>query len=127
MTVDVVNHPVHYGTGRFTCECIAITRHMTFNAGNAFKYVWRHQEKNGLEDLRKAAVYLRWSIEDQEELSRSAALPGLDGFVQDLIGVHVLPFAVGPYEPLIDIAKSNFGEALRRVESAINAYKVQAA
>lgn len=127
MTADVVNHPAHYSTGRFTCECITITRHLTFNAGNAFKYVWRHQEKNGLEDLRKAAVYLRWAIEDQEELCRGAALPGLDGFVEDLIGVHVLNYAVGPYEPLIDIAKSNFREALRRVESAIGAHEEWAA
>ncbi|WP_280357904.1 DUF3310 domain-containing protein [Nocardia otitidiscaviarum] len=120
---DVIHHPAHYTQSRFACECIDITRHLTFNAGNAFKYVWRHQEKNGVEDLRKAAVYLRWTIDDERELARAAALPGSYGFVQDLVHEYVTPFAVGPYEALIDIVNSNFVEALIRVESAIRAYE----
>lgn len=30
--------------------------------GNVLKYVSRWQEKNGVEDLKKAQVYLQWSI-----------------------------------------------------------------
>lgn len=62
-TADPVNHPGHYGKSRFGVECIRFTERMTFNAGNAFKYIWRHAEKNGIEDLDKAMVYLRWCVE----------------------------------------------------------------
>ncbi|WP_306365386.1 DUF3310 domain-containing protein [Nocardia sp. CC227C] len=123
---DVINHPVHYTQSRFTCECIDITRHLTFNAGNAFKYVWRHQEKNGVEDLRKAAVYLRWASDDYAALSRRAVLEGVDGLVLTLMREYVVPFAAGPYAALIDIVNSNFAAALNRVESAIRAYEAAA-
>lgn len=33
---DPVHHPAHYGADRFGIECIAITRYMSFNIGNAF-------------------------------------------------------------------------------------------
>jgi len=34
-----------------------------FLRGNTFKYQWRYQKKNGIEDLKKAKVYLNWLIE----------------------------------------------------------------
>ena len=61
---DPVNHPKHYNNSPAKCECgrtiecIDITRHMGFNLGNAIKYIWRYADKNGLEDLKKAAWYL---------------------------------------------------------------------
>lgn len=64
---DNVNHPSHYNLSLSHCECgrriecIDITRHMGFNIGNAIKYLWRFQHKNGLEDLKKA----RWYLDDQ--------------------------------------------------------------
>lgn len=64
--VDLVDHPGHYSSTRFGCECIDVTRAMTFSAGNAFKYVWRHAEKGGHEDLAKALVYLGWAREDDD-------------------------------------------------------------
>jgi hypothetical protein len=82
---DPVNHPSHYSSGRFAIECIAFTRHMTFSLGNAFKYVWRWQEKGGVEDLRKALVYLNWAIEDNEPKPADA--------VFDLVNEHILTAA----------------------------------
>ena len=35
--------------------------------GNVLKYIWRFREKNGLEDLKKARVYLNWMIESMEK------------------------------------------------------------
>lgn len=35
--------------------------------GNVLKYVIRADQKNGLEDYKKAAVYLKWLIEILEE------------------------------------------------------------
>lgn len=112
---DPVHHPSHYSCGRFTVECIEITRRMTFCAGNAFKYVFRHVEKNGVEDLRKAAVYLRWAIEDGEW----AVLPGHEPYVRQLVAEHIVPYSVGPYEALVDIAQSDYAQALSRIETAI--------
>lgn len=57
-----VNHPKHYTNHPSGIECIAITRHMTFNLGNAIKYIWRSDLKNGIEDLEKAVWYLQDEI-----------------------------------------------------------------
>lgn len=55
---DSVNHPKHYTQHPSGVECIDITRHMGFNVGNAMKYIWRADLKNGTEDIRKAIWYL---------------------------------------------------------------------
>ena len=52
---DNIN-PKHYR--QHAHECIEFTMHLNFNLGNAFKYIWRHKEKNGREDLKKAIWYL---------------------------------------------------------------------
>lgn len=123
---DVVNSPAHYTQSRFTCECIDITRHMTFCAGNATKYVWRHAEKNGVEDLRKAAVYLRWAIED----GGSAWLPGARDRGWALMDEHVfVPWRdrddiPDVYEALLHIGRwENPGRALLIVRTAIDEYE----
>lgn len=61
---DNVNHPAHYQP-RFNArpvECIDVTRHLPFDLGNAFKYVWRAGSKGSVEkaveDLKKARWYL---------------------------------------------------------------------
>lgn len=63
---DEVNHPSHYTNSKAICsqceatiECIDVTRHMGFNLGNAMKYIWRHEMKNGRTDIEKAIWYLR--------------------------------------------------------------------
>lgn len=64
---DAVINPSHYNKGGV--ECIdAIRSSMTDEAfagyckGNVLKYVWRFEDKGGLEDLQKAAVYLNWLV-----------------------------------------------------------------
>lgn len=73
---DNVNHPGHYCQGGI--ECIkAIEASMTpeefqgYCKGNVMKYIWRFREKNGLEDLKKAQVYLGWMIESKEKQEKS--------------------------------------------------------
>jgi hypothetical protein len=63
---DNVNHPMHYNSHPSGVEAITITEHMNFNVGNAVKYLWRSDHKNGLEDLRKAAWYVNREIERVE-------------------------------------------------------------
>lgn len=58
---DNIN-PSHYR--QHAHECIEFTMHMNFNLGNAFKYIWRHKEKNGREDLEKAIWYLERQRDD---------------------------------------------------------------
>lgn len=61
---DAIN-PSHY-LGNHGMEAIDVLRNfMTeeqfygFVIGNALKYILRHQNKNGLEDLKKAVEYLQ--------------------------------------------------------------------
>lgn len=63
----MVNHPPHYGSHPSGVECITITEHMSFNVGNAMKYLWRADHKNGIEDLKKAEWYVRREIERLEK------------------------------------------------------------
>lgn len=72
-TTDVVHHPKHYGADRFGIECIEFTCRMTGTPSNGFKYVFRHAEKGGVEDLRKALVYLAWADEDNVNPAVTAA------------------------------------------------------
>lgn len=62
---DAVNHPSHYTSHPSGIECITVTEHMSFNVGNAVKYLWRAGLKSGspLEDLKKAAWYVNREIE----------------------------------------------------------------
>ncbi len=57
---DHVNHPKHYTSHPSGVECITITEHMSFNLGNAMKYIWRADLKSDcvFEDLKKARWYL---------------------------------------------------------------------
>lgn len=68
---DIINLPEHYTFG--TIETIDYIRDkMTpemFQGhcmANVIKYVSRHRHKNGVEDLKKAQVYLNWLIESEE-------------------------------------------------------------
>jgi hypothetical protein len=61
---DPVNHPKHYTEHPSGVECIQITEHMTFNLGNAVKYIWRADLKGKqVEDLKKAVWYINREIE----------------------------------------------------------------
>lgn len=73
---DAVNHPNNYCQGDI--ECIkAIEASMTpeefqgYCKGNVMKYIWRFREKNGLEDLKKAQVYLGWMIKSKEKQEKT--------------------------------------------------------
>ena len=56
--VDMVNHPPHYNS--YSIEVIEVTRHCSFDIGNAIKYMLRHLHKGtSKQDLDKALWYLR--------------------------------------------------------------------
>lgn len=61
---DNVNHPSHYTQGKV--ECIDALESATIGksgieavcVANVIKYLWRYEEKNGVEDVKKAQFYL---------------------------------------------------------------------
>lgn len=65
---DSVNHPAHYTSGGIECidamvAALGKDSVLDFCVCNAMKYIWRHRNKNGKEDLRKAGWYLNKAIE----------------------------------------------------------------
>ncbi len=65
-SADKIN-PNHYKSHPSGIECITITEWMNFNLGNAVKYIWRADLKNGIEDLEKAKWYLEREIQRQKK------------------------------------------------------------
>lgn len=71
--VDMVNHPSHYTQGGI--ECIDAIKAATVSktgieavcTANAIKYLWRYEEKNGIEDVKKARWYIDRLIKELEE------------------------------------------------------------
>lgn len=64
---DMVNSPPHYRANPSGIECIDVVEHLSFNVGNAIKYLWRSAEKGRqLEDLAKARWYINREIERLE-------------------------------------------------------------
>lgn len=68
---DPVNAPSHY-IGKI--ECIDYLRDKLtkeeftgFCMGNVLKYSSRWRKKDGVQDLKKAKVYLDWAIENEEQ------------------------------------------------------------
>lgn len=70
--VDMVNHPSHYTQGGI--ECIDALKAATVSktgieavcTANAIKYLWRYEEKNGIEDVKKAKWYIDRLIKELE-------------------------------------------------------------
>lgn len=73
---DNVNHPAHYTQGNI--ECIDAMQ-SAFGAAElavyckiaAFKYLWRSEHKNGVEDIKKALWYTTKYIELMEKKNES--------------------------------------------------------
>ena len=69
-------NPSYYKDGLTSMECIEAMELMFgpdavyhFCMCNAFKYIWRHKNKNGLEDLEKAGWYLdkAWDLAEESD------------------------------------------------------------
>lgn len=68
---DPVNRPAHYTSGGIECidamqAAFGAEVVKDFCLCNAFKYLWRHHSKNGVEDLKKARWYLNRLIREME-------------------------------------------------------------
>ena len=65
--IDSVNHPDHYTSQKIECIEVIEMLNMDFRLSNVIKYIWRHREKNGIEDLKKAQWYLDRFIKKHEQ------------------------------------------------------------
>lgn len=68
---DPVNRPAHYTSGGIECidamqAAFGAEVVKDFCLCNAFKYLWRHRSKNGVEDLKKCRWYLNRLITEME-------------------------------------------------------------
>lgn len=70
--MERVNHPEHYNAGDIECidaleaAVCKLSGIEAFCTANAIKYLWRWKQKNGKEDLKKAAWYIERLIEREE-------------------------------------------------------------
>lgn len=102
---EAVNHPSHYNaTGRKECivemlELFGTEKVITFCELNAYKYHYRHEMKNGREDLDKA----KWYEEFAEKLR--------EGY-----GIDEDGYLVVPRDKAIKIAEKALEAANKRNE-----------
>ena len=59
--------PTYYKKGKIEVWDFIKDQKLDFFAGNVIKYVCRYKDKNGLEDLKKAQVYLEKLIKNMQE------------------------------------------------------------
>ena len=68
---DMVNHPSHYGGGieviDYIRDKLTPEGFTEYCCGNVLKYISRWRKKDGVQDLKKAQVYLGWMIESAEK------------------------------------------------------------
>ena len=61
MSKEMIDHPLHYNTGRYEAIDVIEDWNLGFNLGNTIKYISRagHKDKDKIiEDLKKALWYL---------------------------------------------------------------------
>lgn len=87
--IDNVNHPSHYTQGGI--ECIDALKAATVGktgieavcVANVIKYLWRYEEKNGIEDVNKAQWYINRLIQELEEKKENNTFYDTDDVVGD--------------------------------------------
>lgn len=70
-STDAVNAPAHYvgkiETIDYLRDKLTPAEFTGFCMGNVLKYTSRWRKKDGVQDLKKAMVYLKWAIENEEK------------------------------------------------------------
>lgn len=70
---DAINHPSHYTQGGIECidaikASMSTIEYQGYCKANCIKYLWRWRDKGGVQDLKKARVYLDWLIKTVDEV-----------------------------------------------------------
>jgi len=61
---DPVN-PAHYA-GEIECIDVIEQQQLGYHLGNVVKYIWRHDKKGKIEDIKKAKWYLDRYLESKQ-------------------------------------------------------------
>lgn len=61
--MNETTNPNHYNQYSIQPIEYIIANNLTYIEGNIIKYVSRYKLKNGIDDLKKAQVYLQWLID----------------------------------------------------------------
>jgi len=64
--METVDKPNHYTWHPSGVETKDIAQEFTYNIGTAIAYLWRHEYKNGIEDLKKAVKHIEFEIQRLE-------------------------------------------------------------
>jgi hypothetical protein len=120
---EQVEHPAHYVNHASGLEAISVTEHMSFCAGNAFKYLVRRDQKHAedpITDLKKA----KWYVDrEAARLGDVAAATAPIAFAEVRLNARLIadcePRLVGC--AMIEIAEVAFGGAgdLKRARTYI--------
>lgn len=76
MAYETVDHPPHYNAHPSGIECIDIVEHLSFNIGNAIRYLWRVGLKPGadsVQEMRKAIWYIERELDRLEDSGPTGA------------------------------------------------------
>ena len=74
---DNVNHPEHYTRGGIECidaieASMEPAQFLGYLKGNALKYLWRYEDKGGIEDLEKCQWYVKKLKKKEKKLRKEA-------------------------------------------------------
>lgn len=64
--METVDQPSHYTWHPSGIEAKDIAQEFSYNIGTAIAYLWRHEYKNGIEDLKKAVKHIEFEIQRLE-------------------------------------------------------------
>lgn len=124
MKYDNVNNPKHYALANkhLVLEPIDICEKYSFCQGNAIKYLLRYENKNGVEDLKKALWYLNRII--NESLKIWYPDGGLDKIlIKQYEKSHPIAYMV--MNGYVNKAKNAVEEAIAKAEPLDKAVKTE--
>lgn len=118
-THDPVNHPSHYTSHPSGVETLEVTRQLSFDCGNAVKYVWRRGDKGTLlQDLHKAAFYLNDAIRNSQ---LSMGVPASAArILEQVAAVEPDPLAAKFYLAVAEMRWLDAESAVQRMIDAID-------
>lgn len=88
--MEELKTPERYTQGSVECWDFLTDNGYPFLLGSPVKYVWRFREKNGLEDLKKAHVFLT-QVKVKSDEVRVPKYPSFAVRIANSVGVSVAP------------------------------------
>jgi len=71
---DDVAKPAHYANHPSSVECWDISYHMSSPLAQAFQYVWRFDDKGGVQDLEKAVKWIEKELTIEQPIHLKPSL-----------------------------------------------------